>query len=300
MAYPEATFLDAAAGIKAAVSVPVIAVGRLGDPERAAAAVASGKADFVALGRTLIADPDWVDKLRRGEPARRCLACNTCVNDMRGGAQLRCVVNAAAGQERKFRDATPPMGERIAVVGAGPAGLTYAALVADRNAVTVFERDDCAGGAFRHAGKAPLFQDVVANQDSFDRYVEQLVAACTGKGVMIRYGIDVRRSPQLLAPFDRVVVATGARYRFGLGRLPARLLDLGAGRWPGLRRLFARPAFRAWFYASARRPTGETVRRLLRPDQKVVTIGDARAAGKSMPAIHSAFAAALLGQGNDI
>ena len=94
-------------------------------------AVASGKADFVALGRTLIAEPAWVEKLARGEPARCCLACNTCVNEMRGGAQLHCVVNGAAGRERAFEGARRPVGERIAVVGAGPAGLTYASLVAD-------------------------------------------------------------------------------------------------------------------------------------------------------------------------
>ena len=132
MAYPDATFLDYAAAVKKRVGVPVIAVGRLGDPKHAEEAVGSGKADFVALGRTLIADPDWVAKLARGEPARRCLACNTCVNEMRGGAQLRCVVNGAAGRERSFESARPPANERIAVIGAGPAGLTYASLVAER------------------------------------------------------------------------------------------------------------------------------------------------------------------------
>src|ERR1700676_1469907 len=70
MIYPDATFLAYAADIKKDVAVPVIAVGRLGDPDVAADAVASGKADFVALGRTLIAEPDWVAKLARGEPAR--------------------------------------------------------------------------------------------------------------------------------------------------------------------------------------------------------------------------------------
>src|SRR5712691_5451231 len=145
MAYPEATFLDYAADIKREVSVPVIAVGRLGDPALATDAVASGKADFVALGRSLIADPDWVAKLARGEPARQCLACNTCVNEMRGGAPLRCVVNAAAGDETRFAGAKPPQGERIAVIGAGPAGLTYASLVAGANTVTVFERDPAPG-----------------------------------------------------------------------------------------------------------------------------------------------------------
>src|SRR6266403_5192283 len=82
MTFPDATFLDFAAAIKKMIRVPVIAVGRLGDPAVATQAVAAGKTDFVALGRTLIADPQWVAKLRRGEPVRRCLACNTCINEM--------------------------------------------------------------------------------------------------------------------------------------------------------------------------------------------------------------------------
>ena len=295
MIYPDATFLAYAAEIKKDVAVPVIAVGRLGDPDVAADAVASGKADFVALGRTLIAEPDWVAKLARGEPARRCLSCNTCINEMRGGSQLRCVVNGAAGRETRFLVAAPPRGERIAVVGAGPAGLTYASLVADGNAVTVFEREAVPGGAFRHAGKAPLYQDVAADQASFDRYIERMVAACLHKGVTFRYGIDVARAPAELAGFDRIVIASGARYRFGLGRLPAMLLDRGAGRWPGLERIFKMPAFRSWFYERARRATGDDFRRLARPGQKLMVIGDAIRAGKSRPAIASAFEAALLG-----
>src|SRR5499425_1468636 len=83
MTFPDATFLDFAAAVKKMIRVPVIAVGRLGDPAVATQAVAAGRTDFVALGRTLIADPQWVAKLRRGEPIRRCLACNTCINEMR-------------------------------------------------------------------------------------------------------------------------------------------------------------------------------------------------------------------------
>ena len=83
----------------------MIAVGRLGDPATAEAAVASGKTDFIALGRTLVADPQWVEKVARGEPIRRCLACNTCINDMRGGARIGCVVNGAAGRETLFAEA---------------------------------------------------------------------------------------------------------------------------------------------------------------------------------------------------
>ena len=107
MTYPDAMFLDFAAEVKKSIQVPVIAVGRLGDPATATAAVADGKADFIALGRTLVADPQWVAKLARGEPMRRCLACNTCINEMRGGARIGCVVNGAAGRESLFADPQP-------------------------------------------------------------------------------------------------------------------------------------------------------------------------------------------------
>lgn len=293
MAYPDATFLDYAAGIKKEVAIPVIAVGRLGDPVLAAQAIESGKADFVALGRSLIADPDWVQKLARGERARRCLACNTCVNEMRGGSPLRCVVNGAAGREIRFAAASTPKGERIAVVGAGPAGLTFASMTAERNAVTVFERERRAGGAFRLAGKAPLFQDVASSQDSFDRYIDGLVGASIAKGVSFRFGVDVARDPEVLAPFDRIVIATGASYRYGLDALVPRLLDLGVARWPGLRRLFALDGVRDWFYYRARTGAGQVLRGLARPGQTVDVIGDAAAPGKSMAAIASAFEAAL-------
>jgi 2,4-dienoyl-CoA reductase-like NADH-dependent reductase (Old Yellow Enzyme family) len=296
MRLPDATFLAYAAAIKARVKVPVIAVGRLGDPVTATRAVADGKADFIALGRTLIADPEWVAKLARGEPARRCLACNTCVNEMRGGASLGCVVNAMAARELQFHGAAPPTGERIAVIGAGPAGLTYASLVAAGNAVTVFERAAQAGGAFRYAGKAPLFQDVEADERSFATYVDELVRACAYKGVTFRFKVDVRAGPDVLVPFDRIVIASGARYRFGLGGAAACGLDLGLARWPGLRRIFSSPRLRDWFYHRARRGTASDISRLVHPGQKLVVIGDAAKPGKSKEAIASAFAAALLGE----
>ena len=295
MNYPDATFLPYAASIKREVSIPVIAVGRLGDPFHAEEAISTGKADFVALGRTSIAEPEWVAKLERGEPQRRCLACNTCINEMRGGTQLRCVVNGRAGRETEFANGAPPKGEKIAVIGAGPAGLTYAALVAEGNSVTVFERRRRSGGSFRYAGRAPLFQDVNAVQRSFDRYIGAMVAACTHKGVTFRYGVDIAGKPSLLAPFDRIVIASGARYRFGLGDLPFWLLALGVGRWPGLSKIFSRPAFRDWFYYQARRGSGDELKSVVRNGQKIIVIGDAAKAGKSRQAIASAFEAALLG-----
>jgi 2,4-dienoyl-CoA reductase-like NADH-dependent reductase (Old Yellow Enzyme family) len=294
MHYPDATFLSYAADIRKEVTAPVIAVGRLGEPAVARHAIESGKADFVALGRTLLADPDWVAKVMRGEPPRHCLACNTCVNEMRGGTHIQCVVNAVTGDETRYAAARPPQGERIAVIGGGPAGLSYAHLVADGNRVTVFERENTAGGVFRRVGKTPLFQDVAARQAAFDRYIENMVAACMHRGVIFLYGVDVIRSPEPLANYDRIVIATGARYPLGLTPLVNLLLRHGLAHWPLLRRFFASNAFRNWLYHRARRGTGTANSGVIRPTQKTVVIGDALKAGKSRPAIVSAFEAALL------
>lgn len=293
MAFPEALFLTYAERIKKQVKVPVIAVGRLGDPATAMAVVDDGKADFVALGRTLIADADWVRKAQAGQAYRPCLACNTCVNEMRGGAQLGCLVNPAAGHETEFANAAPSSGQRIAVIGAGPAGLTYACEAAGGNRVTVFERETVAGGAFRYAGKAPIFQEVEAREASFERYLAQMQQACRERGVEFQFGIDALARPELLDKFDHIVIASGARYRFRLGPAVRRALDAGWGRSALLKRLFSSAGVRDWFYFRARRATPDLAAALARPGRKVTVIGDARSAGKSKDAIADAYRAAL-------
>jgi hypothetical protein len=139
-----------------------------------------------------------------------------------------------------------------------------------------------------------LFQEVAADQRSFERYVADLTAACMYKGVTFRFATNVTGQRGLLASFDRIVIATGAQYRHGLGPITKRMLDWGAGRWPGLSQLFSRPAFRDWFYYKAREGTAERFMQLAKPGQAVVAIGDAVLAGKSKQAIASAFEAALL------
>jgi hypothetical protein len=266
----------------------------LGDPAVAEAALAEGKADFIALGRTLVADPEWPRKVREGRAIRRCLACNTCINDMRAGKHITCLVNPRTGRETFFAGKKPPAGEKIAVIGAGPAGLAYAALVAPGNSVVVYDKAGEVGGAFRLAGLAPLFQEVEASEVSFARYLRDQEKACREAGVTFRLNADVDDLGSELQNFDRVVIATGATYRYGLGALLGPLLRRGAGRWPGVSWLMSKPAVRDWFYYSARTPSGAHWAKRLGKNVKLVVIGDAARPGKSKAAIASAYAAALL------
>lgn len=293
MAYPEACFLPYAARIRSEIGVPVIAVGRLDDPALAEAALVQGKVDFIALGRSLIADPDWPRKVAGGAIPRRCIACNTCINGMRGGAAIHCLVNPWAGRETELPEMSPLAGERICVIGAGPAGLAYAACVAEGNQVTVFERAKMAGGAFRLAGKAPLFQDVQAREAPLLAHVEALDQECRRKGVAFRFGTNPLRERGLLDGFDRIVVATGAGYRSGFGPVIRFLLRSGLARRGPLRPLASQKSLREWFYYTARRPTGPVIVPRLPTGATIEIIGDARRPGRAREAIDSAVISAL-------
>jgi hypothetical protein len=168
--------------------------------------------------------------------------------------------------------------------------------VADGNHVTVFERGRRSGGALRLAAKAPTFQEVEAREEPIGLYLAGLEASCREAGVEFAFGVDPTRAPSRLAGFDRVVVASGAAYRAGLGPVVRVLLGTGAARWPGLRQVFSRKALRDWLYHQARVPTGAALARLAGPRQTVVVIGDAARAGTCQAAITQAFEAALLGR----
>lgn len=300
MRYEPGAFLAYARRVRDAVAVPVIGVGRLGDPDLARRAVAEGAVDLVALGRPLLADPDWPRKVEQDAPVRRCLSCNHCVNSMRSGDPISCVVNPVAARETVFAGTRPAMGRRIRVLGAGPAGLTYAALVGPGNDVAVIETAGAAGGAFRWTGRAPRFNDVVAEPGAFADYVADQVRTCRRAGVAFHHRATAESTRALLADADVVVVATGARYPTGLAGPVRALLRSGLARSAPGRRLFARPGFRDWLYHRFRRPTGEAVRLALAPDlpagAEVVVIGDARRAGKARQAITDAAETALLHQ----
>jgi len=230
-------------------------------------------------------------------PVRRCLACNKCIDEMRGGDSLTCLVNPTAGRELEFAAGTiARKDERICVIGAGPAGLSYASLVAQGNHVTVFERERAPGGAFRYAGQAPQFQEVEARQESLNAYVGELERACTQDGVTFRYGVDVAKSPELLRDYERIVIATGARYRLRCGPIIYWLLEHQWGKSQLMRRLFSSARLRNWFYCRARKPTGGSYGALKRSGQKISIIGDAVQAGRAKEAIASAFRTAYFAE----
>jgi 2,4-dienoyl-CoA reductase-like NADH-dependent reductase (Old Yellow Enzyme family) len=288
-----APFLKFAAAVKQKVRVPVIAVGRLGRREDAEQALLSGQADYIAMGRPLLSDPDWVAKVHDERAIRACLGCNSCVDGMREGRELYCLVNPEAGRETLFSERElVRRGQRIAVIGSGPAGLSYACLMAQSNAVTIFEKTDQVGGAFRLVADAPLFQNVEPRAESFKYYIASLHAMCLERGVVFEMLKDAIKSPSLLCGFDHVVMACGARYRWGLGRIIVAALQSGLVKRGLLRRMAENKLVRNYFYTRLRMNRIDDFRAIRSSALSIEVIGDALKPGRSEEAIRSAYEAA--------
>jgi 2,4-dienoyl-CoA reductase (NADPH2) len=206
MFVPRGHMRHLAAAVKAAVDVPVIAVGRLDDPALAADVIASGDADLILLGRTLIAEPDWPRKVegdRLGE-LRPCIACNACVDLVGRGEVARCAVNPEAGRELTWAVPDAERARRVMVVGSGPAGMEAARIAKLRgHDVSIWEREDHLGGKLEVAGLAPSKREVLRFRDFQARRLEEI-------GVEIHLDVDV--TPELVHSHgpDAVLVATGA------------------------------------------------------------------------------------------
>ena len=112
---PPASQIELAAQVRSAVGVPVIANGKLGDPEIAERVIEEGKTDYVALGRPLLADPDWPNKVREGREDRinKCIRCNSCISSLWQFFGTRCVVNHAVGKERFMPQYHPPLSKNL-------------------------------------------------------------------------------------------------------------------------------------------------------------------------------------------
>jgi 2,4-dienoyl-CoA reductase (NADPH2) len=201
---PRGAWVDSTAALKPHVSVPVIASNRINTPELAEEILASGAADAVSMARPFLADPDLVAKAAAGraDEINTCIACNqACLDHAFVNKKVSCLVNPRAGRETSLVLAPTRVRKRVAVVGAGPAGLSAAVSAAERGlAVTLFEKGAEIGGQFRLAMQVPGKEDF---RDTVRYYARRLEVL----------GVDVRLNTQAdeaaLAGFDEVIIATG-------------------------------------------------------------------------------------------
>jgi 2-enoate reductase len=198
---------DMAAQAKAAVNIPVIGVGRLDKPEVAAKAVAGGDMDIAAIGRGLLADPQWVDKLQFGEPKdiRPCVGCyDGCFEAYSKFKNISCALNPASGREAAYRltPALKPL--NVMVVGGGIAGMEAARVGSLRgHRVTLHEKEDALGGTVNQAAVPDFKKDLRRLLAWYERQMEK-----TGVSVQMNSAMT-KEKIAALSP-DVVLVATGA------------------------------------------------------------------------------------------
>ena len=190
------------------VSIPVITSNRINRPEVAEAVLAEGCADMVSMAGPFLADADFVRKAATGRAAEiaPCIACNqACLDHTFAGRLTSCLVNPRACHETELRIVPAETKRRIAVVGAGPAGLS-AALTLDQRGhdVTLFERAAEIGGQLNHARQVP-------GKEEFHGLVEWFATMLAGSRVIQRLG--TKATVEGLRDFDEVVIATGVRPR---------------------------------------------------------------------------------------
>ena len=204
---PYGFFVKIAGDIKKAVNVPVSAVGRIVDADMAARVIESGMADIVAMGRPLLADPDWGTKIAAGKACdiRRCISCNKgCTDAIQNRQFLSCVLNAENGYENTRSIQPAAQKKKIAVLGGGPAGLEAARVAALRgHDVTLFERTTTLGGQLNIACVPP-------RKEEMRRATQDLIHAVCNAGVHLCMG-QTRTAEQLKdAGFEAVINAVGA------------------------------------------------------------------------------------------
>jgi 2,4-dienoyl-CoA reductase (NADPH2) len=197
--------VGAAAAVKEVVDVPVIAVGRLHDPVRAEQVLADGRADFVALGRPLLADADLPRKLRSGQAhrVRRCISCETCIDSLEQVFSVSCAVSPTTGKERELAVVRADRRKHLVVVGSGPGGLEAARVASARgHRVTLLERNGQLGGALVWASI------LHPENEPFLRYLRSEVER---GDVEVRLGFVASAHDVADLRPDAVVVATGGQ-----------------------------------------------------------------------------------------
>ena len=210
---PRAAFTWLTARLKQAfveegITTPLVASNRINTPEVAESILADGAADLVSMARPLLADPDFVVKAAQGraQDINTCIACNqACLDHVFQNRRAGCLVNPRACHETELVVRPATRAKRIAVVGAGPAGITAATWAAERgHQVQLFDRDQAIGGQLNMARRIP-------GKEEFDEMLRYLDRRIQATGVQLHLGQEVQ--PSDLVDFDEVVVATGVKPR---------------------------------------------------------------------------------------
>ncbi len=205
---PRAAFTGVTEKLRAEVQVPVITCNRINTPEVGEQAIASGQADMISMARPFLADPDFVAKAAAGksDEINTCIGCNQgCLDHVFVGKMTTCLVNPLACREDEPAVEPTDAPRRIAVVGAGPAGMMVAAVAAERgHQVTLFESRTTLGGEYEIAARIP------GKEEFFEtlRYYEKRFESA---GVAVRLGQAATKERLLAEGYDDVVVATGVR-----------------------------------------------------------------------------------------
>ena len=195
--------------IKKVVNIPVIAVGMLREPAFCEKVLAEGRADFVALGRALLADPYWPEKARTGKSCeiRKCISClDACYGNILLGRPIRCVLNPRTGCEEELKYEKAPAAKRnVVVIGGGIAGMQAAVTAAERgHQVTLVEATDRLGGQLNLACVPPHKEKIIWPAEWFAEEVQR-------KGVKVIMNTKATTELVMSLKPDEVIAATGAR-----------------------------------------------------------------------------------------